>query len=121
LYNKRTLQKKQSLTKEGYPMTLTGKQKSFLRGKAHDLSPIIQVGKNSVNENLIDTTIKALDAKELIKISVLQNCLNEPKEVADAIAQHANATIVQVIGRTIILFKKSSRPANRLISTKIPK
>jgi RNA-binding protein len=100
---------------------LTGKQKSFLRSQAHDLQPIIQVGKGLVTETLIDTVVKALEARELIKISVLQNCLAEPKEVATAIAEHADAQIVQVIGRVIILYKKSSKPTHRIITNKIPK
>ena len=62
---------------------LTGKQKSFLRSKAHDLHPIVQIGKQIVTETVIDTTIKALEARELIKISVLQSCMAEPKEIAD--------------------------------------
>lgn len=102
-------------------MALSGKQKSFLRAKAHDFSPIIQIGKGSVTQNVIDTTAKALEARELIKVSVLQNCLNDSKEVAEVLAKHTLAEVVQVIGRTIILFKRSSKVENRLISSKIPK
>jgi len=100
---------------------LTGKQKSFLRAKANEMQPIIQVGKSLVTETVIDTVVKALEARELIKISVLQNCLAEPKEVAEVVAEQANAQIVQVIGRVIILYKRSSKPANRTITNKIPK
>jgi len=100
---------------------MTGKQKSFLRAQAHEMQPIVQVGKSLVTETVIDTVVKALEARELIKISVLQNCLAEPKEVADVIAQHADAQIVQVIGRVIILYKKSSKPTNRTITNKIPR
>ena len=102
-------------------MSLTGKQKSFLRSQAHEMQPIIQVGKGLVSETVIETIIKALEARELIKISVLQNCLAEPKEVADVIAAQADAHLVQVIGRVIILYKRSSIPANRLITNKIPR
>jgi RNA-binding protein len=99
---------------------LTGKQKSFLRSQAHDLQPIVQIGKRVVTEAVIDTIINALESRELIKISVLQNCMAEPKEVADAIARHIDAQIVQVIGRVIIVYKKSSKPTNRTITNKIP-
>jgi len=102
-------------------MSLTGKQKSFLKAKAHDMQPIVQVGKNLVTESVIDTVFKALEARELIKVSVLQNCLAEPKEVANAIAKQAEAQIVQVIGRVIILYKKSTKPANHIITNKIPR
>ena len=100
---------------------LTGKHKSFLRSQAHHMQPIVQVGKGLVSETVIDTIAKALESRELIKISVLQNCLAEPKEVAVAIAQNTNAQIVQVIGRVIILYKKSSKPDNRTITNKIPR
>ena len=98
---------------------LTSKQKSFLRAQAHDMQPIVQIGKSLVTETVIDTIAKALEARELIKISVLQNCLAEPKEVANAIAKHADALIVQVIGRVIILYKSSSKAANRTITNKL--
>ena len=100
---------------------MTGKQKSFLRAQAHDMQPIIQIGKNLVTTTVIDTVVKALEARELIKISVLQNCLAEPKEVATVIADQIGAEIVQVIGRTIIFYKKSTKTENRLITNKIPK
>lgn len=100
---------------------LTSKQKSFLRSKAHKLQPVIQVGKSIVTETVIDTVVKALQKRELIKISVLQNCLAEPKEVASIIVQHADAQLVQVIGRVIILYKKSSNQAFRTITHQIPK
>ena len=100
---------------------MTGKQKSFLRGIAHDYQPIIQVGKNSVTDSTIDTVSKALEARELIKISVLQNCDTESKEVAALIAQHTDATVIQVIGRTVILYKRSSNKENREITNRIPK
>ena len=107
------------LGKEGQSMT--GKQKSFLRGLAHNLQPIIQIGKNLVTTTVVDTVVKALEARELIKVSVLQNCLAEPKEVAAVLAEHAEAEVIQVIGRTIILYKRSNNKENREISNRIPK
>lgn len=100
---------------------LTGKQKSFLKSQAHDMQPIVQIGKNLVTETIIDTTIKALEARELIKISILQNCLADSKEVANGIVEHTGAHLVQVIGRTIILYKKSTKLENRKISSNLPK
>ncbi|MTL84663.1 ribosome assembly RNA-binding protein YhbY, partial [Turicibacter sanguinis] len=83
---------------------LTGKQKSYLKGLSHNMQPIIQIGKNGVNEMLVKTIEDALEARELIKISVLQNCLEEPKTMAIDIADVLEAEVVQVIGRTIILY-----------------
>ncbi|MFR9295561.1 MAG: ribosome assembly RNA-binding protein YhbY [Turicibacter sanguinis] len=88
---------------------LTGKQKSYLKGLSHNMQPIIQIGKNGVNEMLVKTIEDALEARELINISVLQNCLEEPKTMAIDIADVLEAEVVQVIGRTIILYKQSRK------------
>ena len=88
---------------------LTGKQKSYLKGLSHNMQPIIQIGKIGVNEMLVKTIEDALEARELIKISVLQNCLEEPKTMAIDIADVLEAEVVQVIGRTIILYKQSRK------------
>ncbi|WP_062355664.1 ribosome assembly RNA-binding protein YhbY [Bacillus kwashiorkori] len=87
---------------------LTGKQKRFLRSQAHHLQPIFQVGKGGVNENMINQISDALEARELIKISVLQNCDVPKEEVAEQLASGAKAELVQVIGNTIVLYKESS-------------
>ncbi len=86
---------------------LTGKQKRFLRSEAHHLSPIFQVGKGGVNENMIKQIEEALEKRELMKISILQNCEEEKTEVAQELSQGAGAEIVQVIGNTIVLYKES--------------
>lgn len=86
---------------------LTGKQKRFLRSKAHHLTPIFQVGKGGVNENMIKQIIDVLEARELIKVSVLQNCEDDRDTVASALSEGAKAEIVQVIGNTIVLYKES--------------
>ncbi|ALC81696.1 MULTISPECIES: ribosome assembly RNA-binding protein YhbY [Bacillus] len=86
---------------------LTGKQKRFLRAKAHHLSPIFQVGKAGVNENMIKQLNDALEARELLKISVLQNCEEDTSTVAEMIAEGTGADIAQTIGKTIVLYKES--------------
>jgi RNA-binding protein len=86
---------------------LTGKQKRHLRSLAHHLDPIFQVGKGGVNENLIRQIEDALEARELIKVSVLQNCDQDKDEVAQELTQGARAELVQVIGKTIVLYKES--------------
>ncbi len=88
---------------------LTGKQKSYLKGLAHTMQPIIQVGKNGVNDPLIKTVYDALEARELIKVSILQNCFEEPKAIAAEIASDIDAEIIQVIGKTIVFYKESSK------------
>ncbi|TYR75445.1 ribosome assembly RNA-binding protein YhbY [Rossellomorea vietnamensis] len=86
---------------------LTGKQKRYLRSEAHHLNPIFQVGKGGVNENMIKQISEALEARELIKVSILQNCDEDKDTVADELASGTNANIVQIIGLTIVLYKES--------------
>lgn len=86
---------------------LTGKQKRFLRSKAHHMDPIFQVGKGGVNENMIKQISDALEARELFKVSVLQNCEEDKTVVAHQLAEGAGAEIVQIIGNTIVLYKES--------------
>ncbi|WP_096434553.1 ribosome assembly RNA-binding protein YhbY [Alteribacter populi] len=88
-------------------MELTGSQKRFLRSKAHNIKPIFQVGKGGVNENLITQVGEALEVRELIKVSILQNCDEDKHDVAEALSNGAGAYVVQVIGSTIILYKES--------------
>ncbi|MGJ7921446.1 ribosome assembly RNA-binding protein YhbY [Neobacillus sp. LXY-4] len=86
---------------------LTGKQKRFLRSKAHHLTPIFQVGKGGVNENMIKQISEALEVRELMKISVLQNCDEDKDVVAEQLTDGTGAELVQVIGKTIVLYKES--------------
>ncbi|MFB6469384.1 ribosome assembly RNA-binding protein YhbY [Cytobacillus sp. Hz8] len=86
---------------------LTGKQKRFLRSKAHHLDPIFQVGKGGVNENMIKQISDALEARELLKISILQNCDEDKDTVAMKLVNGTKAELVQIIGHTIVLYKES--------------
>lgn len=86
---------------------LTGKQKQFLRSEAHQLTPIFQVGKGGVNDQMVKQMKEALEARELIKISILQNCEVEKTEVAQQLVQKTRAQLVQLIGLTIVLYKES--------------
>jgi len=86
---------------------LTGKQKRFLRAEAHHLTPIFQVGKGGVNENMITQIKEALEVRELIKVSILQNNSDGKHEVAEDLAAGAGAELVQLIGHTVVLYKES--------------
>jgi len=99
-------------------MNLTGKQKRFLRAQAHSLNPIVQIGKGGLT-NTIKTSIReALDARELIKITLLQNTDEDINDVAEAI-EDMGFDVVQKIGRIIVVFKVSDRKENRKISEKV--
>ncbi|MDL4841471.1 ribosome assembly RNA-binding protein YhbY [Aquibacillus rhizosphaerae] len=86
---------------------LTGKQKRVLRAQAHHLSPIFQVGKTGVNENMVTQIEEALEKRELIKITILQNCMEDKTEVAQQLSEGAEAELVQIIGNIIVLYKES--------------
>ncbi|MBC1331386.1 ribosome assembly RNA-binding protein YhbY [Listeria booriae] len=86
---------------------LTNVQKRFLRKEAHDIDAIFQVGKGGVSPNLVKQVAEALEVRELIKISILQNCDEPKEEVAEMISSRSGSELVQIIGRTIILYKES--------------
>lgn len=86
---------------------LTGKQKRFLRAEAHHLTPIFQVGKGGVNDEMIKQIREALEVRELIKVRILDNCEEDKQEVAEALAKGSHAELVQLIGLTVVLYKES--------------
>lgn len=86
---------------------MTSKQRAYLTKLANNMEPIFQVGKNNITPELVNAISEALEARELIKISVLKNCFDDPKEIADTVAQRSRATVVRVIGKKIILYRES--------------
>lgn len=94
---------------------MTTKQRAYLKGLAMNIDPIFQIGKSSLTTEYLDSLEEALEARELIKINVLKNCLDEPKELAYAIGENTNAEVVQVIGRKIVLYREARQPEKRKI------
>ena len=94
---------------------LTSKQRAFLRGMANGMDAIFQVGKNGVTPELRDTVYHALEARELIKISVLKNCADDPKELAQIVAERTRSQVVQVIGKKIVLYKEGKDEKKKII------
>jgi RNA-binding protein len=95
---------------------LTGKQKRYLRGLGHDLKPVILVGKGEVNEPLLQETASALESHELIKVKILESCLMDRHEVSEALAAACGAEVAQVLGRTLLLYRKGKEPKIELPS-----
>ena len=96
-------------------MDLSGKQKRFLRAQAVTMKPIVQIGKAGLT-NEIKTSIRvALDARELIKVNLLQNATIEIFDVADSL-EEMGFDVVQQIGRVLVVFKVSDKKENRKIS-----
>lgn len=96
-------------TREIYPAApvLTSGQRAKLRSMASEMSPIMQIGKGGLTENLMLTVSDALEARELIKLSVLENAEDTPRGTAEELAAAINAAVVTVIGRKIILYRRS--------------
>jgi RNA-binding protein len=79
-----------------------------LRGLAHDLDPLFQIGKNGFTPEITEAVSEALETKELLKINVLKNCSEDPKEIGPMLAERTRSTLVQVMGRRITLYKEST-------------
>lgn len=86
---------------------MTSKQRSYLKGLAMNIDPVFQIGKSSLTPEFTESVSEALEARELIKISVLKNCMDEPKELAAILAERTHSEVVQVIGKKIILYRES--------------
>jgi len=86
---------------------MTTKQRAYLKGLAMNLDPIFQIGKSSLTPELTEAVSEALEARELVKISVLKNCIDDPKELAQTLAERTRSQVVQVIGKKIILYRES--------------
>ena len=81
---------------------ITSKERAYLRGLANSIPAIMQIGKGGIGENLIRTVSDALEARELIKLTVLENSMENPKDVANELAASVGADVVGVVGRKII-------------------
>ena len=86
---------------------MTSKQRAYLKSLAMKIDPIFNIGKGSLSPELIAGVRDALEARELVKISVLQNCMDDPRQLAEVLAERTRSQVVQVIGKKIILYKES--------------
>jgi len=86
---------------------LTGKQKRYLRAEANNMKPIFQVGKLGVNENMLTQINEALEKRELLKVTILRNCIEDKEVVAEQLVEGTEAELVQIIGNNIVLYKES--------------
>ena len=87
--------------------TLTSKQKQFLRAMGTELNPVVSVGKDGVSPTVVDSAKDAITKRELIKVRVLQNSPEEPKDAIERLTERVDADLVQVIGRNGLLFKRN--------------
>ena len=89
---------------------LSGKQKRYLRGLASCDKTIFQIGKDALSDNLIEQVDHAIEARELVKISVLKNSPVDIEETAFDLARLTDSELVQISGRTIVLYRPSRNP-----------
>ncbi|MBF8807777.1 MAG: ribosome assembly RNA-binding protein YhbY [Enterococcus lacertideformus] len=100
-------------------MSLRGKQKRALRSQAHHLQPIFQIGKGGINAAMMVQIEEALEKRELIKVSLLQNTVELPQEVAKILEETVKCEVVQIIGRVLVLYKPSSKEKYQRISKEV--
>ena len=94
---------------------MTSKQRAYLKGLAMNLDPIFQIGKSSLTPEFTASIDEALEARELIKISVLKNCMDDPKELAQTLAERTRSEVVQIIGKKIVLYREADDKQKRKI------
>lgn len=88
---------------------MTTKQRAYLKGLAMNIDPVYQVGKLSLTPEITKGIDEVLEARELIKVSVLKNCIDDPREIAEVVAERTNSEVVQVIGKKIVLYRSSKK------------
>ncbi len=86
---------------------MTSKQRAYLMSLASNLDPIFQIGKSSLTPEITSAVEECFNTHELIKINVLKNCFDDPKEMAYMLAERTRAQVVQVIGKKIVLYKEN--------------
>ena len=86
-------------------MKLTSKQRAYLRSLASKESALFQIGKNNLTPEIVQSVEEAFNNRELIKLSVLKNAVDDPKVMAGALADRTNSTLVEIIGHKIVLYK----------------
>lgn len=86
---------------------MTSKQRAYLKGLAMNVEPAFQIGKSSLTPEVTEAVREAFNTRELLKIAVLKNCIDDPKMIAQMLAERTGSQVVQVIGKKIVLYKES--------------
>ncbi len=86
---------------------MTSKQRAYLKGLAMNIDSTFQIGKSSLTPEFTEAISEGFNTKELLKIVVLKNCMDDPKEIAQVLAERTRSQVVQVIGRKIVLYKEN--------------
>ena len=94
---------------------MTSKQRSYLKGLAMTIDPVFQIGKASLTPEVTQAVSEVLEARELVKITVLKNCLDDGRSIAEDLAERTHSEVVQVIGRKIVLYRQAKEENKRKI------
>lgn len=86
---------------------MTSKQRAYLKSLAMTMDPVIHIGKSGVTPELVQSVEEAIEKRELIKLAVLKNCMEDPRGIADQVAQRTRSECVQIIGKKIVLYRKN--------------
>ena len=97
---------------------ITSKQRAYLKGLAMTMDPILQLGKGGLTPENTASVDEALAARELIKINVLQNCLEDSRQMAETLAERTRSQVVQVIGRKIVLYREGKDDKKKMVLPK---
>lgn len=90
-------------------MEITSKQRAYLKSVAQTTDPTFQIGKNGLTPEITEAINEALEAREIIKISVLNNCYEDPKEMCQILSERTKSIPVQIIGKKIVLYKPAKK------------
>lgn len=88
---------------------MTSKQRAYLMSQASNMDPIFQIGKASLTPEIITALDEALEKRELIKVSVLKNCIDDPREIAAIIGERTHSEVIKVIGKKMIFFRQAKK------------
>ena len=94
---------------------MTSKQRAYLKSLAMTMDPIFQIGKASLTPEVIEAVREAIDKRELVRVSVLKNCFDDPKELATVLAERTHAQVVQVIGKKIVLYREGKDDKKKIV------
>lgn len=86
---------------------MTSKQRAYLKGLAMNIDPIFQIGKSSLTPEVTEAIGESFNTRELIKVAVLKNCMDDPRAIAEVLAERTQSQVVQVIGKKIVLYKEN--------------
>ena len=94
---------------------MTSKQRAFLKGLAMELTPVLQIGKGGLTPEVTEAVREAMENRELIKLGVLKNCSDDPREIGQILSERTHSELVQVIGKKIVLYQEAKEPEKRKI------